>query len=227
MEWRRLRANEQLDLAVYARAALFHAQHQGEKGAEDVPANGGVGSMEDRPCRQQRLGREEALLHRQQVAVPQDHLQGCQPGVGAQHEEAIETGISIDFRSIDSEPFGCGISQEAAVSGIADQRLITLRELAFETVQQCGPGLGILAGLFLIAAQHVARPARTMSLMARSVSPFWRGMVSGTATPSSSTTGSSVVTSAVLPGQRNEAIGRSWPSSTMPNTPGATAAGSP
>jgi hypothetical protein len=33
-----------------------------------------------------------------------------------------------------------------------------------------------------------------------------------------STTGSSVVTSAVLPGQRNEAIGRSWPSGTMPST---------
>jgi hypothetical protein len=137
--------------------------------------------MKDRPFGQQRLGREEAFLHRQQVAVPQDHLQDGQPGVGAQHEEAIETGIGLDFRCIDGEPFTSRISEEAAVSGIADQRLA----LAFETGQQFGPGLGILAGLFGVAGQDIATPTEDDILIARSVSPFWRGMVSGTATPSS------------------------------------------
>jgi hypothetical protein len=103
-------------------------------------------SVRSRPCRQQCLGREKALLHRQQVAISQHHLQGRQPGVGAQHEEAIETGIGLDFRRVDAEPFACGLSQEAAVSGIADQRLVALCQLAFETGQQGGPRLGILAG---------------------------------------------------------------------------------
>jgi hypothetical protein len=88
------------------------------------------------------------------TTVPQDHLQGGQLGVGAQHEEAVETSISLDFRCIDGEPFAGGISQKAAVSGIADESLVALCQLAFETGQQCGPGIGILAGLFGVAAQH-------------------------------------------------------------------------
>jgi hypothetical protein len=109
-----------------------------------VAANGGVGSMKDRPCRQQCLGREKALLHGQQVAVSQHHLQGHQPGIGAQHEEAIEASIVLHFRRVDAEPFAGGLSQEAAVSGIADQRLVALCQLAFETGQQGGPRRGIL-----------------------------------------------------------------------------------
>lgn len=98
-----------------------------------MAADGGIGSMEDRPCRQQRLGHEETFLHCQQVAVPQDHLQGGQLGIRAQHEEAVETGIGLDFRGIDGESVAGGISQEAAVSGIADKRLVALRQLAFES----------------------------------------------------------------------------------------------
>ena len=135
------------------------AQHQGEKGAEDMATDGSVGSRENRPCGQQGVGRKEALLHCQQIAVPQDDLQGCQPRVGAQREQPIEARISLDLPGINGEPFAGGIGQEAAISGIADQRLVTLRQLAFETGQQRGPALGVLAGLFLIAAQHVAASA--------------------------------------------------------------------
>jgi hypothetical protein len=37
-----------------------------------MAADSCIGSMKDRPCRQQRLGREEVLLHRQQVGEHQD-----------------------------------------------------------------------------------------------------------------------------------------------------------
>src|SRR4051794_27663930 len=52
--------------------------------------------MLDRPCAHQRFGAPEELLHLDQVAVAQDRLQGRDPGVGAQHEDAVVrlSGIS-------------------------------------------------------------------------------------------------------------------------------------
>ena len=162
---------------------------------------------------------------------------------------------------------------EAAEAFVADQRLVAMGELAVEAGEKGGPSVGILPGLLLVAAEHIAPPRdRSTSLMASWVSPFWRGMTSGTATPSSSITSlrtslvdrsrtprmysksgllqrrhgggadhaaigddaepgdaealaqplrppaCSRVTSAVLPGHRKEANGRSSPSSTMPST---------
>ena len=43
------------EMAGYQPVHQFLAQHQGEKGAEDVAADGRIGSMKDRPCGQQRL----------------------------------------------------------------------------------------------------------------------------------------------------------------------------
>src|SRR3954471_20797697 len=45
--------------------------------------------MVDRPCAHQRLGGAEELLHLDQVAVSQDSLQRRDPGIGAQHEQAV------------------------------------------------------------------------------------------------------------------------------------------
>ncbi len=73
------------------------SQQQGEEGAEDVAADGGIGLVEDRAGGEQCLGGLEGVLHRQQVAVAQDHLQSGQLGVGAQHEQAVETGIRLDL----------------------------------------------------------------------------------------------------------------------------------
>src|SRR3954447_18944031 len=45
--------------------------------------------MVDRPRPHQRLGGAEELLHVDQVAVAQDRLQGRDPGIGAQYEQAV------------------------------------------------------------------------------------------------------------------------------------------
>ena len=50
------------------------------------------------------------------------------------------------------------LPRNATVSGVAHQRLVALRQLAFETGQQ-SPRFGVLAGLFRIAGQHVATPS--------------------------------------------------------------------
>ena len=84
-------------------------------------------------------------------------MQGSQLGIGAHHEQPIETRIGLDFGLIDGEP-ACGISQEAAVSGIADQCLVALRQFTFEPGQQGVPGLSVLAGLFRVAGKYIATP---------------------------------------------------------------------
>src|SRR5215213_3851901 len=63
-----------------ARVQLL-AQHQGEEGAEDVAADGGVGGVVDRPGAHQRLGGAEQVLHLQQVAVAEHGLQRGDAGV--------------------------------------------------------------------------------------------------------------------------------------------------
>ena len=68
-------------------------------------------------------------------------------------------GIGLDLGGIDGEAVAGGFGQEAAVAGIADQRLVALCQLAFETGEQRGARLGVLAGLFRVAAEHVAPPA--------------------------------------------------------------------
>jgi hypothetical protein len=70
----------------------------------------------------------------------------------AQHEQPVETGIGFHLRGINTEPFAPRISQEATVSGVAHQRLNALRQLTFEPSQHGSPGLGVLAGLFRVAA---------------------------------------------------------------------------
>ena len=147
-------------MAGYQPVHQFLAQHQGEKGAEDVAADGRIGSMKDRPCGQQRLSRKETLLHGQQVPVAQHHLQGSQLGIGAQHKQTVITSFSLDLRSIDGKALTRWLGKEAAVSSVADQRFVALCQLAFETGQQGGPRLGVLAGLFRVAGQHIATPSR-------------------------------------------------------------------
>jgi hypothetical protein len=51
----------------------------------------------------------------------------------------------------DGKVLACWIGKEAAISGVAHQRLVALRQLAFETGQQGGTRFGVLAGLFRVA----------------------------------------------------------------------------
>jgi hypothetical protein len=51
---------------------LLHRQRQ--EGTKDMPADGGVGGMEDRPLAHDRLGSAEEVLDLEQIAVAQDRL---------------------------------------------------------------------------------------------------------------------------------------------------------
>ncbi|MGH7121827.1 MAG: hypothetical protein ACREFP_23015 [Acetobacteraceae bacterium] len=62
-----------------------------------MTADAGVCFVEDRPGGEQRLCCFEGALHRQQVSVLQDHLQGGDPGIGAQHEEPVVPGVGADL----------------------------------------------------------------------------------------------------------------------------------
>src|SRR5215470_13129645 len=100
-----------------------------------MAADSGVAGMIDRAGAQDRLGTAEQILDLQQIAVAQHRLQWRDPGVGAQHEDAIEARLLSQFAGVDLEgraglaiPAWCP-AQVAAVGGIADQRLVAAREL--------------------------------------------------------------------------------------------------
>ena len=94
-----------------------------------MAADAGVGLVEDRAGGEQRFCGSEGVLDRQQVAVTQDDLEGGDFGVGAQHEEAVEAGISLDLGAVDDEAVAFGRLQEAAEALVGDQRLVALAQL--------------------------------------------------------------------------------------------------
>ena len=53
----------------------FLAQDESEKSAEDMAADAGIGLVEDRAGREQRLCGFEGVLHGQQISVAQDDLE--------------------------------------------------------------------------------------------------------------------------------------------------------
>ena len=57
--------------------------------------------MVDGPRPHQRLGGAEELLHLDQVAVAQDGLQGRDPGIGAQYEQAVIARLLGQLAGID------------------------------------------------------------------------------------------------------------------------------
>src|SRR5262245_30517531 len=118
--------------------------------------------MIDRAGAQDRLGAAEQILDLQQIAVAQHRLQWRDPGVGAQHEDAVEACLLGQFAGVDLEgwaglaiPAWCP-AQVAAVGGIADQRFVAARELLAEPGDDRLPLVALAFRLGLIAAQDVA-----------------------------------------------------------------------
>jgi len=62
------------------------AQNQGEAAAEDMAAAGGVAGEMDRPGVHRRLDRQE-------IATAEHRHERGDPGIGAQHEEAVTAGL--------------------------------------------------------------------------------------------------------------------------------------
>jgi len=111
------------------------------------------------------LARRNQVFDLQQIAVAQHRLQRRDPGVGAQHEDAVETRLLGQFAGIDLEG-RAGLAararratQVAAVGRIADQGLIAAGGLLGQPGDDRLP-LSALAFCFgLGAAQDVARRA--------------------------------------------------------------------
>src|SRR4051795_9902227 len=112
--------------------------------------------MVDRPCAHQRLGGAEELLHLDQVAVAQDRLQRRDPGIGAQHEQAIVACLLGQLARVDLEGLLGGRAEVAAVGGVADQRLVAPLELLIEGLDNGAAVGGVLLGFGLVAAHDVA-----------------------------------------------------------------------
>src|SRR6516162_10080035 len=128
-----------------------------------MSADSGVAGMIDRAGAQDRLGAAEQILDAQQITVAQHRLQWRDPGVGAQHEDAVEARLLGQFAGIDLEGRAglavpaCCPAQVSPVGGVADERLVAARELFAEPGDDRLPLVAFALRLGLVAAQDVAR----------------------------------------------------------------------
>src|SRR6476659_3307621 len=139
-------------------AALIQllAQDQRQEGTEHVASDGGIRGMVDGSCAHQRFGGPKELLHLDQVAVAQDRLQGRDPGIGAQHEQAIVARLLGQLARVDLEGRLGGRAEVAAIGGVADQRLGAPLELLIQGLDNGAAVGGVLLGFGLVAAHDVA-----------------------------------------------------------------------
>jgi hypothetical protein len=85
-------------------------------------------------------------------------LEGGDFRVSAQHEQAVEAGVGLDFGPINDKAVAHGRREETAEAFVGDQCLVALRELALEAGDQFGARLGILSGFLVVATDDVAPP---------------------------------------------------------------------
>ncbi len=97
------------------------AQDQGEKGAEDVTADGVVAFVEDRAGGEQRFCGAEDVLDHPALAIAQDGLERGKLGVGAQHVDAVEESVEGDAARIDFETTTGFEAEKAAIAAVAHQ----------------------------------------------------------------------------------------------------------
>src|SRR4051812_44623888 len=145
--------------------------------------------MVDRPRPHQRLGGAEELLHLDQVAVAQDRLQGRDPGIGAQYEQAVIARLLGQLAGINLEGLLGGGAEVASVGGVADQRLVAPLQLLIQGIDNGAAVGGVLLGFGLVAAHDIAPPSTWTSLTKSWVSsPPARGMHKGVKGLSSAST---------------------------------------
>src|SRR5215469_9291350 len=121
--------------------------------------------MIDRAGPEDRLGAAEEVFDLQEIAVAQHGLQWRDPGVRAQYEEAVVARLLGQLAGIDLKG-GAGLAararrpaQIAPVGGIADQCLVTARELFGEPRDDCLPLIALAFRFGLVAAEDIARRA--------------------------------------------------------------------
>ena len=79
------------------------AQDERQERAEHVPAGRRVRRVVDRPRAHQRLGRSEQLLHPDQITVSEHRLERRDPGIRAQHEDAVVAHLVGKLADVDLE----------------------------------------------------------------------------------------------------------------------------
>jgi hypothetical protein len=89
-----------------------------------------------------------------QVAVAQNRLQGRDPGVGAQDEQAVIARLFSNLADVDLKGLLGGRAQVPAVGGVADQRLVAAPELLIERRNDRGAVGGVL-----LASSELRLPA--------------------------------------------------------------------
>jgi hypothetical protein len=116
----------------------------------------------DRPGAHQRFRRAKQLFHGEKFTVPQHGLQRGDAGVGAQHEDAVVFRFFRQLARVDLEGGTggarslAGAAEVAAVSRVADERLVALAELLLEAGND-GLAVGAVPlRLGLVAANDVA-----------------------------------------------------------------------
>jgi hypothetical protein len=72
----------------------------------------------------------EGLLHRPQLLVAEHGLERIEIGVGAQHEDAVELALLLDLVGINRKILLADGLEIPPNTGVADQRLVALGELA-------------------------------------------------------------------------------------------------
>jgi hypothetical protein len=71
--------------------------HQGEKGAEDVTADGASISVEGGLGGENGFSGFEAVFDGEQFAIAQRDLQRQELGAGSEHKETVEVGVGGDL----------------------------------------------------------------------------------------------------------------------------------
>src|SRR6202140_5107461 len=103
ISWRRSRFMSKAPHSDFNRAAarwsssrLRRTSDERQKRAKDVAADCGVLLMIDRPGGENGFCRSEDVLHLEQLAISQHGGERAQGGVGAQHVEAVISGVVRD-----------------------------------------------------------------------------------------------------------------------------------
>lgn len=120
-----------------------------------MPADGGIGLVEDRPGIEGCLGGAEQALDLEQIAIPQHGLERGHLRVGPHHGDTVVAGFLGKLADIDLEVLAAGL-EVTPVGRVADQCLVALLELRLEAGDdRLAVGL-VFLGLGVIAADDVA-----------------------------------------------------------------------
>jgi hypothetical protein len=150
-----------------AKAGQLLGKSEREERDEHMAADSGIGLVEDGPGVEAGVRDTEQGLHLQEVTVADDGLKRRNPGIGAQHADAVEASLIGEFADIDLEGFATGLDV-ATVGRVADKRLVTLFQLRLEaiddrlTVRLVLFRLGVVEGDDIVHSLSPCKPIRSL-----------------------------------------------------------------